>query len=184
MVQHPSVDLAVELRVGERNALDVRDLGVEAAVARQLDHPRRNVDRPQIDAEIQYEPLGELAGAAADLEHPSRMSLLDGRDRDLVRALALDERAEDVVPPLESLLRRELARGRELDVEPHRSTIAWPATPPDSNFPPSHALTVAPTSAGSPSWMRPAAFVALDVGEQERVLARVVAADGVVGSQP
>ena len=47
--------------------------------------------------------------------------------------------------------------------------------PRPGGLPPSQALTVAPTSANSPSsWIRPAALRPCDVGEQQRVLARVV----------
>ena len=47
---------------------------------------------------------------------------------------------------------------RESQAGGQRSTIGWPGMPRDGALPPSHAFTVAPTSANSPSWMRPAAF--------------------------
>ena len=60
----------------------------------------------------------------------------------------------------------------------HDSTIGWPGMRRPGAFPPSQAFTVAPTSANSPSWTRPAAFLPSDVGEEEGVLARVVGRSG------
>src|SRR5207237_5677427 len=45
------------------------------------------------------------------------------------------------------------------DAAAHGSTIGWPGSRFGGALPPSQALTVAPTSANSPSWMRPAAFL-------------------------
>src|SRR6185312_9010491 len=74
----------------------------------------------------------------------------------------------DLVPgisehELVELLGRELATVAlaldQLDRSDHGSTIACPGVPRRGAFPPSQALTVAPTSANSPSsWIWPAAF--------------------------
>ena len=69
---------------------------------------------------------------------------------------------------LRQLVRLELARRRACagSAPRHgsraggqRSTIGWPGMPREGDLPPSQAFTVAPTSANSPSWIRPAAFL-------------------------
>ena len=82
MVQHPVRDDAVELAVCERQRLCVADAGVDAAGARQLDHPLRLVDRDHVGAELRDDALGELAPAAADLQHAPWRDLCDRVERD------------------------------------------------------------------------------------------------------
>src|SRR5256885_7649647 len=63
------------------------------------------------------------------------------------------------------------------------STIGWPAMSLRGRFPPSHALTVAPTSANSPTGIRPAAFRPSTEAIRS-ACSREWSGDGVVGSQP
>ncbi len=90
MVQHPIGDDAVERAVRERQLLRVADAGVDAAGARQLDHPLRLVDRDHVGAKLLDDALGELTPAAADLQHAARRDLGDGVERDPTR-IALAE---------------------------------------------------------------------------------------------
>ena len=73
------------------------------------------------------------------------------------------------VRPLDKLPVRRVALGQpflarvlpgddERVVELQGATIGCPGIPFDGALPPNHALTVAPTSANSPSWMCPAAL--------------------------
>jgi hypothetical protein len=52
VVQHPVRHDALELTVLEREPLCVSDSRVHSPLARQLDHPRREVDGDEIDVEL------------------------------------------------------------------------------------------------------------------------------------
>src|SRR4051812_47362302 len=78
VVEHPGGDRDVERGVVERKPLDVADARVDAAAARKLDHPRREVDELHARAQIARDALCQLARPAADLEEAAR---LEGGDR-------------------------------------------------------------------------------------------------------
>src|SRR5262249_54890712 len=63
------------------------------------------------------------------------------------------------------------------------SRIGWPGIPRDGAWPPSQRFTVAPTSANSPSWMRPSAFLPSTYASSN-ACSREWSVEGVVGSQP
>src|SRR4029077_13805037 len=65
----------------------------------------------------------------------------------------------------------------------HGARIGCPGIPRDGALPFSHAFTVAPTSANSPSWTRPAAFRPATYASSI-AYSREWSVDGVVGSQP
>ena len=111
-----------------------------------------------LHVELARQALGELARPAADLEHAPRPHLGDRRERHVLGVRALDERPVGGVALRQPLLARVLPRDDERVVELQGATIGCPGIPFDGALPPNHALTVAPTSANSPSWMRPAAF--------------------------
>src|SRR5439155_26562661 len=123
----------------------------------QLDHALRLVDSDDLCSELVPDPLRQLPAAGADLEHTPRLRLGDRLERHLPRVRAGSELLRGdaggeaglvgVVPPDDLGI-----------IEAHGSTIGWPASLRDCDFPPSHRLTDAPTSANSPSWMRPPAF--------------------------
>ena len=69
VVEHPGGHDEVELTVGERELLHVGDPRIDTALPRQLDHPRREVDGHDLGSGVAGDPLGELAPAAAHLEH-------------------------------------------------------------------------------------------------------------------
>ena len=54
---------------------------------------------------------------------------------------------------------RDVAANQLGGVDGQCSTIGWPGIPREGALPPSQRFTVAPTSANSPSWMRPPAFL-------------------------
>jgi len=152
VVEHPGGDRDVELAVAERQILDVAEARVDAALPRQVDHPRGEVDRDHLGTGRAADPLRELAPAAADLEHSPRRCFDDRCDGRLARIpaglpghLCLDARPKAC---LVGVLGGDERRVVEAD---HGSTIGVPGTPRGDDLPPSHALTVAPTSANSPS---------------------------------
>jgi hypothetical protein len=159
VVEHPVRDDHVELPVRERERLDVGDLRLHPALRRQRDHARREVDRLHVGAELAPEPLGELAGPAPGIQQPLGRALRDRGERDVLGVVALDELPVRRVALGLALLARVLPLDDQRAVQLQPSTIAWPGMPRDGAFPPSHALTVAPTSANSPPWIRPAAFL-------------------------
>ena len=152
VVEHPPRDHAVEAFVLEGERLDVAD------PARRL-HARRvsstiRGDRSTamtLDAELRLHPLGELARPAADLEHTPRRHLGDHVERDVLAVRPLDELPVRGVALGEPLLARVLPRDDQRVVELQGATIGCPGIPFDGALPPNHALTVAPTSANSPS---------------------------------
>ena len=77
VVEHPRRDDAVELSVTERQLLNVSEPRVHPTLPRQLDHPRREVDRDHVCPCLPCDPLRQLAPAAADLEHAPRAYLGD-----------------------------------------------------------------------------------------------------------
>ena len=158
MEQHPRRDDEVELTVRERQLLRIADACVHASRAGKLDHPLRDVDRDDLDAELRLHPLADLAWTGPDLEHAPR----SGRD-DLVPHDVSRIRADPVV--VERAARLEPGFGGVLAADDVRvvqvahSSICRPGSFRPGVLPPSHAFTVAPTSANSPSsCTRPAAF--------------------------
>src|SRR5207253_378950 len=132
----------------------------EPAAARDLDHPLGLVDERQLGAELSDDPLCELALTTADLENASRPELGDRSEEDLPRVRAFRVRV-DRLPCGEVRLVRILRADEVRVVKPtaHGSTIGLPGNPRGVDLPPSHAFTVAPTSANSPSsWINPAAL--------------------------
>src|SRR5581483_4826684 len=160
VVQHPGGDRAVEDPAPERQVLGVADDRLDAAPAGELDHPLGLVEGDDPGVELPADPLGQLAVPAADLEYEVGLRLGDRLERDRVgigpgRRGLLGGR-----PRREAALVGGLARDEARVVErAHASTIAWPGSRLPGALPPSQAFTVAPTSANSPSWMRPFAFL-------------------------
>jgi hypothetical protein len=157
VVEHPRRHRAVELARGEAQLLDVADPRVDAAAARELDHPWRDVHGHHLCTELVMDPRRELARAAPHFQHATRRRLGDRVERHLRRVRAGRE-AIRRPPPLQAPLARVLRSDDAGVVERHGSTIGCPGIPRVGGLPPSHAFTVAPTSANSPSWMRPPAF--------------------------
>jgi hypothetical protein len=158
VVEHPTGKGAVEVVVRKRKLFGIGDLRVDAPGLRELDHARRDVDCAHVGAELLCETLRDLAGTAADVENPLRARFGSCSERELLRILAVDERAEDLVALHETLLARVLPANEQRVVELHALRIGWPGIPREGDLPPSHAFTVAPTSANSPSWICPAAL--------------------------
>ena len=154
VVEHPVRGDTVERVVLERQLLHVGDLRVDPAGARQLDHALRDVDRDDLRAELALDALGELAHAAADVEESLRTRLAHRLEDDVFRIDALHQRAIGLVALREALLAGVLPLDDERVVELHGSMIGLPGMPRPGPFPPNQALTVAPTSANSPSWTR------------------------------
>ena len=158
VVQHRVGHGAVELTLLEGKRLNVREPRVQPARRRDLDHPRREVGRNHLGRGLTSHPLGELTHPAADLEHAVWMRLDDSREGGVEAVGPL------AVPRLRLTARLQPSLGLVLPphelgvVQPHGSTIGWPGSDRPGDFPPSHTLTVAPTSANSPSWIWPAAL--------------------------
>ena len=159
MVEHPGGNGDVELAVLERQLLDVRDARVDASLAREVDHVRRQVDGDDLGAGVARDPLRELAPAAADLEHPLGLRLHDRRDERHSRVRAGRRAGERRRPPPETGVIRVFARDERRVIEPGQPTAPPVRTarrseprecPCRARGPPSHAFTVAPTSANSP----------------------------------
>jgi hypothetical protein len=72
VVEHPVRDRDVERLVVERQVLDRADARLDAAGTRELDHPRRDVDRHELGTGPRHHRRRELAPAAAHLEHAPR----------------------------------------------------------------------------------------------------------------
>ena len=72
VVEHPGRDGDVELAVGEREILHVADASADSLGSLDLHHPLGLVDADELGAQLLHDALGQLALAAADLEHPSR----------------------------------------------------------------------------------------------------------------
>jgi hypothetical protein len=158
-VKDPVCDYAVELLASEGKGFRRAHERFDAAFARELDHSRREVERNHVRPQLLQHPLGEGSRAAANLEHAARPDLGECLERQLLRVLALDVVDERDPSSQEALLARVLAGHGGRIVEPHGSRRGAPGIPRDGAFPPSQALTVAPTSANSPSCTAPAAFL-------------------------
>ena len=160
VVQHPVRYDAVELTVLKREPLCVCNSRVHAPLARQLNHPRRQVDGDEIEIALGKEELAELPHPAADLEHSTRRGRSDGRQQpsiDRIRSLA--ETCDGIAAHREPRLRLVVPANQVGVVQLHGSTIGCPGMPRPGDLPPSQAFTVAPTSANSPpSWILPAAL--------------------------
>ena len=76
VVEHPGRDDAVERRVLEREILDVADPRVDAALTRELDHPRREVDRDDIARRARR----AIRAASSPAPHPTSRTVR-GRTR-------------------------------------------------------------------------------------------------------
>ena len=184
MVQHPRGDRAVEGLGGKRQRLDVADPRIHPARHGELDHPLGLVECDDGCAELPAQPLGELARPAAHFEHLGRVDLRNGGECELSRIVTFGVPVGGA-PILEAALGRVLLAHKLRIVEaPHAAvTITWPGIPRRGGLPPSQALMVAPTSANSPSWMRPAAFFPSTYATSS-ACSREWSVDGVVGSQP
>ena len=131
-----------------------RDAPARPARAASARRARRGPSRPRARAAARPRRPPRTRPAAGRGRSTSCWAAIRAARPRVVRVLAPDERR--VVERAHSSIR--LCRG-----------AACPRA-----LPPSQAFTVAPTSANSPSWIRAARVPALRVGEQQRVLARVV----------
>ena len=135
---------------------------IDPARRGQLDHARRVVDGDDAPRRARSSSrYGELARAAADLEHarraaPPRPPRTPRPRRPGPRRAPGRRRCACARPLLARVLPRD--DGRVVERSRARRS-ACPGMPRDGALPPSQALTVAPTSANSPSWIRPAAFL-------------------------
>src|SRR5829696_1618367 len=183
VVEHPRRHDAVERRVAERQRLDISDARVHAARVRELDHSLGDIHRDDVCAQPAGDPLAQLAGAAADLEH------VDGLERGddaqgLVARIGPGGAGVDGPSRLQTGLARVLVANELWVVEPHAAvTIGCPGIPRRGALPPSQALTVAPTSANSPSCRLPSALRPCTYASRS-ACSREWSVDGVVGSQP
>ena len=152
VVEHPRRDGAVELAVGERQLLDVAEPGVDPAL-RPPARPSAARDRspPPPPPSLARDPLGQLA--------PAR-SRPRGRAAGATSATASTMRARERrrpsrTPVYAARAPRSPTRPR---TRPRRARVVEAVTtrgrrcrePRPARLPPSHALTVAPTSANSP----------------------------------
>src|SRR5205085_12133535 len=114
----------------------------------------RLVEADNVRVALAGDPLRDVPAAATGVEHAARRDLGDRLDaeRQRIRALrpAVDGGAR-LQPPLVLVVLAGDVRVVELQARP---TNAWPGMPRFGAFPPSHAFTVAPTSANSPSCRR------------------------------
>ena len=151
VVEHPRGDDAVEGLVLERQILHVTDAGVDAASACQLDHALGLVDGNDLRTGRACDPLGCLSAAGADLENTPRRDLGDrlATHVDRVRPRRTRPRTR---PDCEArLVRVFVPDGARIVQQAQGAMIGWPGTPRDGDLPFSQVLTVAPTSANSPS---------------------------------
>ena len=178
MVEHPRGDRAVEDPVARTAAPGRRRRCASTPRASRRARPSAPTGRPRRPRASSSAPIRSASSPrpAADLEHPPRLGLGDRLERDLPRVGAGRRRCCAAIRAARPRLVRVLARGRARGSfeRAHGSTIGCPGSRLPAALPPSQAFTVAPTSANSPSWIRPAAFLPVRVGEQQRVLARVV----------
>ena len=169
MEEHPGGGDDVEGLVGERERLDVPDPRIDSACGVQLHHSRRR-RRDDVGAELPRDARRELAGAGPT----SRTALRPQHprcDRESRGRLGVTRRRST---PRTSLVRSRTDVRRRRVGEAH-SSMTRPGSFLPGDLPPSQAFTVAPTSANSPSsWTRPDGVPPGRVGEQQRVLARVV----------
>src|SRR5262249_2350174 len=127
--------------------------------------------------------LGQLTPATPDLEDKGRIALPNRVEHDPVRVRP-GRRPLYGRPRGQAGLIRVLLRDEARVVQPTQgSTIGWPGSRRPGALPPSQALTVAPTSANSPSWrspfaLRPATYASSNACSREWSV------EGVVGSQP
>jgi hypothetical protein len=151
VVQHPVRDDHVEGSVVERERLQVGRMRRNPACRRQRDHAGREVDRVDVGTGLALHPRCELTRPAARVENATGLRLRDRLEGDVLGVHAIDEPAIRRVPLRLPLLARVLPLDDQRAVQLQGSTIGCPGMPLDGGFPPSHALTVAPTSANSPS---------------------------------
>ena len=117
-----------------------------------------------------------------DIEVPVRCCLRDCVEERVQRARSARS-SEGGAAPLEPRLVRVLVLDDLGVVQLQGAMIGWPGTPRDGDLPFSQALTVAPTSANSPSWTWPAALRPATYASNI-ACSRVWSVDGVVGSHP
>ena len=142
--------------------------------------------RQVVDGEHEPAPAARLgplllAPGAARAAQPE-VEVLAPHDRDrpqssrLLEAEPVDIEADGAVEIVD-----EVADDRHGSTQ--RSTNGWPGMPRFGALPPSHAFTVAPTSANSPSCRRPVAFLPSTYASSS-ACSREWSVDGVVGSTP
>ena len=160
VVEHPRRNHDVEGRIRERKCLYVCDGRIDPALRRELDHARRKVDRSDLRTGLARNPLGELTPAAAHLEDALRSGCDDSGNQRDARVVACAGTRIAGRAAAQARLVGVLGRDERGIVEAaHGRTIGVPGTPRGADLPLSHAFTVAPTSANSPSsWIRPAAL--------------------------
>ncbi len=160
VVEHPRGDHGVEGVVGERQGLHVSDACVETARSGKLHHPLGLVDERDVAAKPIAQARGKPTVAATDLEHAPGLHCDERLPENHLGVRAVQFTPERL-PGAEVVLLRVLLADelRVVELPPHGSTISWPGSRFGGALPPSHAFTVAPTSANSPSWIRPAAFL-------------------------
>ena len=158
MEEHPGGDRDVERAVLERERLDVADARVDSTFSAQLDHPRRLVERDDLDTELRLYSRRELTFAAADLEHRSRGRLRHCIEQGNVASVNARGLVVDRLPRAEPFLGLVLTLDECRVVEPH-SSIRRPGSFLPGALPPSQEFTVNPMSPSSPSsCTRPVAF--------------------------
>src|SRR5579863_5146296 len=131
VVEHPCRHDTVELPVSERQGLHVTNLGLDSSPASQLNHPRRNVDRPVAADPAFHESLGEVSSPGAYLQNAPRSASLDGPREHLLDVLAFQigvERAPGREPTLAAVLasyvRRIVEAGHGLNLTEDRDCRA------------------------------------------------------------
>lgn len=110
-------------------------------------------------AKLSLDPLGELAEPAPDLEDTTRRDLGHRGNDHVFRVDSLAQLLLSPLAPPKAVLAGIFAPNEVRVVELHRSRKGVPGIPRGGDFPPSQAFTVAPTSANSPSWIWPFAFL-------------------------
>ncbi len=156
MEEHPGGDCAIERLVLELEAC-ASPTRASTPRARASSTMRSDWSTATTSAELARHPLGELSFATPDLDDPARPSIPDCGEHNLTRVEPLSGRVRALSRGQSRLVRVLLADELGI-VQPHGSTIGVPGIPRRGAFPPSHAFTVAPTSANSPSWTWPRAF--------------------------
>src|SRR4029079_458398 len=90
---------------------------------RELDHPLRLVDERHRRTQLALHPLGELALAATDLEHSSRLELGELAEEHEARVLTLDVRPQTLAGS-QVLFGRVLLANRDGIVHGHDDFLA------------------------------------------------------------
>src|SRR5262249_48162804 len=142
------------------------------------------VDERERRVQLPRDALRELALAAPHFEYAARVALGDRLERELPCVRSLGIRVDRLARTEIRLVGVLLADECRIVQLRHGSTIGRPGTPRGALPAPSQALTVAPTSANSPSsWIAPAAFLPSTYASRS-AYSREWSVEGVVGSQP